>query len=414
MRCTVGLPRGDLRTLSHATFVNTIGTGLWAAGVALFLTRYAQLSVGAVGAALTVAGLVGLTASVPLGHLADRRDPRTLRALIQLLQAGVAAAYLLVDSFGVLLVVAAADAVLVSGNLAVRAALVAAVAGPTRRVRAFAALRAVANAGISVGALLAGLALAADTRTGYALLAAGNCLTYLLSAALLMRLPPRPRASASSCATSATGTPLLAALRDRPFLAVGAACAVLSTHRTVLVIIVPLWIVDRTGAAPWTISLLLVTNTVLTVLLAVALSRGATSAGRAARAVRRGAILLAVAMLGYASTANRSPTVTIVLLLLATVVHTVGDLLQSTGAAGLSYDLAPPTALGQYQGASVMVTGLAEAVAPALLILLVLDGGGAGHWAVLSVVFVVAGSAVGPLTRLALRRSAIAGPAVPA
>lgn len=241
-----------------------MGTGLWAAGVALFLTRYAGLSVGAVGAGLTVAGLVGLTASVPLGHLADRRDPRTLRALLQVLQAGVAAAYLLVDSFGTLLLVGAVDAVLVSGNLAVRAALIAAVAGPAHRVRAFATLQAVANAGISIGAVLAGFALAADTRTGYALLVVGNCLTYLLSAALLLRLPAYPPALASAPAavspaaiSPAARTGVLAALRDRPFLAVSTACAVLSAHRTVLVIIVPLWIADRTGAPRWAVSLVL-------------------------------------------------------------------------------------------------------------------------------------------------------------
>ncbi|MEK8106767.1 hypothetical protein NKG94_19435 [Micromonospora sp. M12] len=85
------------------------------------------------GLGLTLAGLVGLTASVPLGGLADRHDPRTLRAVLQLAQAAVAAAYLLVGSFPVFLLVAALDALLTSGNLAVRAALVAAVGGPEGR-----------------------------------------------------------------------------------------------------------------------------------------------------------------------------------------------------------------------------------------------------------------------------------------
>ena len=64
--------------------------------------------------------------------------------------------------------VAVVDALLVADNLSVRGALVAAVAGAAGPVRAFATLRAVANVGISVGAALVGLALAADTRIGYA------------------------------------------------------------------------------------------------------------------------------------------------------------------------------------------------------------------------------------------------------
>ena len=72
-------PPGRLRTLSLATLANTIGTGLWVTGAALFLTRAVGLTPTEVGLGLTLAGLVGLTASVPLGGLADRRDPEPPR-----------------------------------------------------------------------------------------------------------------------------------------------------------------------------------------------------------------------------------------------------------------------------------------------------------------------------------------------
>ncbi|MBM0240255.1 MFS transporter, partial [Micromonospora sp. ATA32] len=196
-------PPGRLRTLALATLANTVGSGLWLTGAALYLTRDVGLSAASVGTGLTVAGLVGLTASMPLGGLADRYDPRTLRAVVQLLQAVVAAAYLLVDSFPIFLAVAVADALLVSGNLAVRAALVAAVGGPQGRVHAFATLRAVANLGIAVGAGLAGFALTADTHAAYQLLVVGNAATYVVSAALILRLPPFPPRAASPAAAHA-------------------------------------------------------------------------------------------------------------------------------------------------------------------------------------------------------------------
>ena len=189
-------PPGPLRTLAYATLVNTVGAGLWLAGGALYLTRDVGLSATSVGAGLTVAGLVGLSASVPLGALADRSDPRTLRAVLQVGQAVAALAYLLVGSFPAFLAVAVPEALLATGNLAVRAALVAAVGGPDGRVHAFATLRAVANLGITVGTALAGIALAVDTHRAYQVLVVGNAATYLLSAALLLRLPPQPAADA--------------------------------------------------------------------------------------------------------------------------------------------------------------------------------------------------------------------------
>nr|WP_231929892.1 MFS transporter [Micromonospora inositola] len=409
-------PPGRLRTLSLATLANTVGSGLWLAGAALYLTRDVGLSAASVGAGLTVAGLVGLTASVPLGSLADRRDPRTLRAVLQLCQAAVAASYLLVGSFPVFLVVAVLDALLTSGNLAVRAALVAAVGGPEGRVHAFATLRAVANLGIAVGAGLAGFALAADTHLAYQVLVAGNSATYLLSAALLLRLPAYPPAPRDGTAAPRRGR----ALRDGRFLAVSGASAVLALHWTVLTLVLPLWAVTRAGAPPPVVSAVLLTNTVLTVLLAVRLSRGADAAVPAARQLRRAGLALATAMLLYAATAGLPTALAVALLLGATVVYTVGDLWHGTAGAGLAYDLAPPEAVGAYQGADGMLAGLARAVGPALLTLVILDGGVPG-WLAVAALFAVVGVTVPPLTRWALagRRSAVAagktddGPADP-
>ncbi|MBQ1062964.1 MFS transporter [Micromonospora sp. C41] len=395
-------PPGPLRTLAYATLVNTVGAGLWLAGGALYLTRDVGLSATSVGAGLTVAGLVGLTASVPLGALADRSDPRTLRAVLQVGQAVAALAYLLVGSFPAFLAVAVPEALLATGNLAVRAALVAAVGGPDGRVHAFATLRAVANLGITVGTALAGIALAVDTHRAYQVLVVGNAATYLLSAALLLRLPPQP---ATDGARRTPGAPRRGGrggpLRDGRFLAVSGASAVLSTHVTVLVLVVPLWTVDRAGAPPPVVSAVLLANTVLTVLLAVRLSRGAERAAPAARKLRRAGLVLAAATPLYAVTGVLPVLPAVVLLLVATAVWTVGDLWHGAAGAGLAYDLAPPGAIGAYQGADGLLAGLAQALGRGLLTLLVLGSGPVG-WLVLGVVFAAAGLAAPALTRRAV------------
>ncbi|MFD4206520.1 MFS transporter [Micromonospora tulbaghiae] len=398
-------PPGPLRTLAYATLVNTVGAGLWLAGGALYLTRDVGLSATSVGAGLTVAGLVGLSASVPLGGLADRWDPRTLRAVLQVGQAVAALAYLLVGSFPAFLAVAVPEALLAAGNLAVRAALVAAVGGPDGRVHAFATLRAVANLGITVGTALAGIALAVDTHRAYQVLVVGNAATYLLSAALLLRLPPQPAADGARRTPgtlrrggrSRRGGPL----QDGRFLAVSGASAVLSTHVTVLVLVVPLWTVNRAGAPPPVVSAVLLVNTVLTVLLAVRLSRGAERAAPAARKLRRAGLVLAAATPLYAVTGVLPVLPAVILLLVATTVWTAGDLWHSAAGAGLAYDLAPAGAIGAYQGADGLLAGLAQALGRGLLTLLVLGGGPVG-WLVLGAIFAAAGLAAPALARRAI------------
>ncbi|WP_433131895.1 MFS transporter [Micromonospora sp. CA-240977] len=388
-------PPGRLRTLSLATLANTVGTGLWVTGSALYLTRVVGLSPTRVGLGLTLAGLVGLTASVPLGGLADRRDPRNLRAVLQLAQAAVAVAYLFVGSFPVFLLVATLDALLISGNLAVRAALVAAVGGPQGRVHAFATLRAVANLGVALGAGLAGFALVADTGWAYRLLVVGNAATYLVSAALIMRLPGYP--PVRRAVRPRPGR----ALRDWRFLAVAGASAVLSLHWVALTLLLPLWVVTRTDAPPVLVSVMLLVNTLLTVAFAVRLSGGARHALPAAATMRRAGLVLAAGMLLWAATGVVSGTLAIGLLLGATVIYTLGDLWHAGAGAALAYDLAAPDAIGAYQGVDTLLAGLARAAGPALLTWLILGGGPLG-WLALAGLLAGTGLAVPPLTRRAL------------
>ncbi|MGC4896293.1 MFS transporter [Micromonospora sp. DT31] len=399
-------PPGPLRTLAYATLANTVGSGLWLAGGALYLTRDVGLSATSVGAGLTVAGLVGLTASVPLGALADRWDPRTLRVVLQVGQAFAALAYLLVGSFPVFLAVAVPEALLAAGNLAVRAALVAAVGGPDGRVHAFATLRAVANIGITAGTALAGIALAVDTHRAYQVLVVGNAATYLLSGALLLRLPPQSAAGSGAPQTSGPTTAPGARrrggpLRDGRFLAVSGVSAVLGTHLTVLALVLPLWTVQRAGAPPPVVSAVLLTNTVLTVALAVRLSRGAERAAPAARKLRRAGLVLAAATPLYAATAALPVPAAVALLLVATAAWTVGDLWHGAAGAGLAYGLAPPGAIGAYQGADGLLAGLTQALGRGLLTLLVLGAGPVG-WLVLGGLFAAAGLAAPALTRRAV------------
>jgi len=61
------------------TLVNTIGSGMWVASMAIFLTRVAGLGVVQLGIGLTTAAFVCLAASSPMGYAADRFGARSLQ-----------------------------------------------------------------------------------------------------------------------------------------------------------------------------------------------------------------------------------------------------------------------------------------------------------------------------------------------
>ena len=387
---------GPSRTLALSTLVNTVGRGTWLTASALFLTRSVGLSVTQVGVALTLTALVSLVASTPMGYLADRLGPRGLQMAALLASAGCTAALVAVRSFTGFLIVGVLMAVADAGTRGARGALIAGAVPPDQRVRTRAYLRAVTNVGISVGTVLAGFALAADTRGAYVTLILLDAATYVLAAAVLLRLPPVPPMPAPAHG------PRLIALRDRPFLAFTVLDGLMSMHFSLINIALPLWIAGHTTAPNWLISACLLVNTVVVILFQVRASRGTEDLTGAGRAARRAGVLLAVACALFAAGGGVPVAVAVPLLLAGALVHVVGELWHAAAGWGISFGLAPAHAHGQYQGAYGMGMQLGSMVAPVVVTTLAI-GWGVPGWLVLGVVFMLLGALVPPVVRWAAR-----------
>lgn len=387
---------GPARTLALSTLVNTVGRGTWLTVSALFLTRSVGLSVAQVGVALTVTALVSLVASTPMGYLADRYGPRGIQ-LAALAASGVfTAALVAVRSFATFLLVGVLMAVADAASRGARGALIAGAVPADQRVRTRAWLRAVTNVGISVGAVVAGVGLAADTRAAYVALILLDCVTYLLAAVVLLRLAPVPPVPAPAHG------PRLIALRDRPFLAFTVLDGLMSMHFGLLNIALPLWIADHTTAPHWLISACMLVNTVTVVLFQVRASRGTEELPGAARAARRAGVVIAVACALFAASGGVPTAAAVALLLAGALVHVVGELWHAAAGWGISFGLAPSRAQGQYQGAYGMGMQLGGMVAPVVVTSLAV-GWGAPGWLLLGGMFVLLGALVPPVVRWAAR-----------
>jgi hypothetical protein len=230
------------------------------------------------------------------------------------------------------------------------------------------------------------------TRSAYAAVLLTNVASFLVAAAVLIRVPPvAPQITPH-------GRPKLVALRDRPYLAFVALDGLLtSTFNELVTIGLPLWLVARTHAPLWLIPAALVVNTAGCVLLQVRAARGVDGVPAGARIARRGAATVGLACAVFGLTAGLPSWVVGLLVLVAALIHVIGELWLSTGSWAIVFGLAPDWAQGQYQGTYFAGRQVGDMLSPPLITACVLGLHSAG-WFVLAAVFVLGGFAYRPVT----------------
>ncbi|MFB7255027.1 MFS transporter [Streptomyces nojiriensis] len=386
---------GPQRVLTVSTFANAIGSGIYLTAGVLYFTEAVRLPAQQVGLGLGIAGLVALGVGIGAGHLADRHGPRGVYAATLVLRALATAGFVSADGFRSFVLVVTLAVSAQAAGFSARGPIIKRHGGERpQELRAY--LRSVSNTGISLGAVLAGWAVQSGTGTAYRCLIAGNALSFAVSAALLLRLAPiRPLPSG--------GGRRWAALRDLPYLGITALDGVMAVQFKILTVAVPLWLIGETTAPRWLVSAGMLTNTAIVVVFQVRASRNIGTPATGARAYRRaGAAFLASCSLVSLS-AGVPAWAAVTLLLVAVVVHTVGELWHAAGGFEISFALAPEHATGQYLGVFGMGAGLAEALGPSLLIALCIGWGRPG-WFVLGAVLALTGLVAPPAVRWAERR----------
>ncbi|MEU9313609.1 hypothetical protein [Streptomyces sp. NPDC048256] len=144
----------------------------------------------------------------------------------------------------------------------------------------------------------------------------------------------------------------------------------------------------------------MLTGTVIVDVVQVRASRNIDSPEAGGNAYRRAGVAFLIACSLISLSAGIPAWAAATLLIIAVVIHTVGELWHAAAGFEVSFALAPEHATGQYSGVFGLGAGLAEALGPGLLIALCITWGRPG-WYVVGVMFALTGLAA----PLAVRRA---------
>lgn len=376
---------GPRRLYAVYVTINAVGFGMLLPAMALYAVRVVHLSSQKAGLALTIAACVGVAAGIPMGDLADRYGPKGVTMAVTSVQAVAAICYLLVGGFWTFLGVAILDILSANAALTSDAVLLRRVGG--QDAAAFrASTRALINLGLALGLVGFGFGVQIGTASAYRAMFIVNAVTFAVAVALIGRLPryePLPRPSAG---------PRWIALTDKAFVSYATLNGAMSIQFAVLSVLLPLWVVYHTSAPRWSISALVVVNTVLVMLFQVRVGRGVKTMRDGGSALRVTGVLFLVSCAAMGLATGLPGWAALLLLTAAVAVHTFGELWHSSGSFALGYGLAPAHAQGQYSGVAQISFGFGQAAAPALLIGVFLSLGRLG-FVVLGACFAVLGLA---------------------
>ena len=386
------------RRLTVQSVLYAFGDGVFTTGNAVYFTQIVGLTAAQVGLGLSLSGLVVLALAVPMGRVADRFGARRMWALGALLEALLYLSYPFIHGFVAFVLLLSAFSIMETVGGAGRGAYTIGIFPREERVRNQAFLRAALNIGFTLGALGGGLALATDSHDVIRMVPVFTALVLATNAFLISRLPDaQPEAVETKPAIEETRSSPKA-LKNRGYVATSVLSGIAGTHWILLLVVIPLWLVERTDAPHWVLAWLFGTNTVLAVLFQVSAARGMNTVRGALRGVRLATGFMVVSCFLVAITGDTIGWVSVALLLVGHMTVTGAELFESAATWGFMAELSDPYRRGEYQGVWGLGGRITNILGPAAYTWLALNHGTIG-WAVIAATIVLAAALLHPAAR---------------
>lgn len=377
-------PDPIVRKITLSTFINTFGNGLFMTTGIIYFSLVVGLGAQKVALAFSLSGALSLLLSVPSGHFADRYPPRLIASTALVGMGFCAFALIFIQNWWLLLIALSLDSIFEVFGQNARMAMIARIGEGEERVRIRAYTRAVTNLGIAFGTVIAGFALAINTPFAYKSMIALNSVTFFLAAVAYLRVP--------NVKPSLTNREKFdwTILKDYRYISAMLLSGVMSMHFILQNIAIPVWVVKETNAPRWWVSVIMFVNTIAVVLFQVRMSKGAANAEIGAKQFKKAGFYIAAACLFYGAAKGLNPYAASAVLIIAMLIHVVGELLASTGSWSIAFEMANQDRQGAYQGLWRMGFGGMNVIGPSLVIFFAIGLGQIG-WVIMAFIFIITG-----------------------
>ncbi|MFF3317475.1 MFS transporter [Streptomyces sp. NPDC003035] len=381
--------RGN-RKMVNAAVIDSIGSGLILAFILVYFAKTTDLSLPAIGGALTLARFLAVPTAMVVGPLIDRWGARVVALVGNVISAVGYAGFLLAENLWQIVVVAFLTQMGGAAYWTSSSGLVVLASTPERRPRWFALLHMLRNSGLGLGGALGALLVGFDGTTGLKLLVVANAASYLVAALLLaLWRPPlaavqaaarqkqerkEQEAAAKPQAKGGYGT----VLRDKRYMLLVGININFVFAALVLSLLIAVFVTEGLGQAAWIGGVLLVLNSVQVAATQTLVNRR-LERYRPIRVIAAGSLINALAFGIFAALGLAPAWVAVVGLFVAMVLYNFAETAATPFAEDLSVSLAPEHLRGRYLAVYQLSWTFGQTVAPLLLTLL-LDMGAAWPW----------------------------------
>jgi MFS family permease len=390
--------RGN-RKMVNAAVIDSIGSGLILAFILVYFAKTTDLSLPAIGGALTLARFLAVPTAMVAGPLIDRWGARVVALGGNLISAVGYAGFLAAGDLWQIVAVAFLTQMGGAAYWTSSSGLVALASTPERRPRWFALLHMLRNSGLGLGGALGALLVGFDGTTGLKLLVVSNAASYLVAALLLALWRPPIAAvqaaarqkqeqeqerkkqrqegvedAAKPKAKGGYGT----VLRDKRYMLLVGININFVFAALVLSLLIAVFVTEGMGQAAWIGGVLLVLNSVQVAATQTLVNRR-LERYRPIRVIAAGSLINALAFGIFAALGLAPAWAAVVGLFVAMVLYNFAETAATPFSEDLSVSLAPEHLRGRYLAVYQLSWTFGQTVAPLLLTLL-LDLGAAWPW----------------------------------